>query len=98
MIVLLHGERSLLEGLAKQLGPVPDGSNQHAQVNKVERLDEIPLFFQVVDEELEVCRDANDYERSMTGQRYGSVGEAHKSGWMGLKSMPITYSQLDSSS
>jgi hypothetical protein len=51
-------ELDLREGLPKQPRPVQDGASQQSQVNEVERVDECPILFQVVNEELDVWRDA----------------------------------------
>jgi hypothetical protein len=48
---------------------------------------EVPVGFEVVDEELEVWRDAGLV--SYDDRRWGT-GVTYKEGWMGLKSTPTT--------
>ena len=48
----------VLEGLGDQLGPVADRTSEEAAVDQVEPGVVVPVGFEVIDEELDVWRDA----------------------------------------
>jgi hypothetical protein len=81
---------SLLEALLEESWVVAEGGCHHSGMDIVEFMRPGPWFFHIVDFEAAVGWDAEWLVSLIYGRTIGL--EAYKSGWVGLRSTPITCS------
>lgn len=85
--------RDVLEDLAEETGPVPDGRGHEAAVDVVEGLVMSPVVLDIVYFELYIRRDAAAVSYCLV-QTHRVQRKTDSPGWMGLRSFPTTYKQL----